>query len=215
MSPEIATSHPLYAPAWNSKVFAKRQKLVIIDEGHSVSVWGRTFRSSYVDIGRLKFLFPRDTTTFYLTSATLPKKILNDVRSIAGLRADRTTLIHRSVDRPNLHYAVLPIRHALHTKYDLGIFAKRADPGLNTSAYFPFGKTVIFFPRRQDAEMATIFLKSRLPDNLRSMVIWYHAGMTDAYRNDATEAVREGRVMVVCASKCFSMVSRCRIAIDY
>lgn len=206
MGPEIAISHPLYAPIWNSRIFAQREKLVIIDEGHAISVWGRTFRSSYVDIGRLKFLFPRETTTFYLTSATLPKKILGDVRSIAGLRADRTTLIHRTVDRPNLHYAVVPIRYPLHTKYDLGIVVKRAEPGLPVSAYFPLGKTVVFFPRRQDAEMATIFLKSRLPGEMRDMVIWYHAGMTDVYRNDSTDAVRDNRIMVVCASKCFSMV---------
>ncbi|KAG8915678.1 hypothetical protein FRC00_001312 [Tulasnella sp. 408] len=102
ISPELAASDPRFTNQWRNEKLRKRSFAVIIDEAHCVPQWGNTFRSGYLDVIRLPFLFPPDTS-LYLTSATLPSADLKQLISLTGLSKTSSVVIHRSNERPNVH----------------------------------------------------------------------------------------------------------------
>lgn len=87
---------------------------VNIDEVHCISQWGPTFRPSYLRLGVLRALLPSGTP-FFITSATLPTKMLDDVRALLGFK-ETTPVIKISNNRPNIY---LEVREMMHSKVSL------------------------------------------------------------------------------------------------
>lgn len=195
MSPELAASHPAFTKLWSSPQFSDLTKLVILDEVHCVATWGPTFRPAYLDVSRLKFLFPAESTTFYLTSATLPKPTLNEVRSLIGLRKSDVSIIHRSNDRRNIHYAPYWFRYPLSSMLDMVI-------PLRTN-----NQTLVFFQTKREAEKATIVMRSMLPTEKHDTVIWFHAGMSSQWRSEVVEKFNKKEITHINSSVMLSLAS--------
>lgn len=92
-----------------AKQFRKRLHAVNVDEAHCISQWGETFRPSYSRLGSLRALFPPETP-FFITSATLPPKMLDDVKTRLGFRDDCATFVI-SNNRPNIYLEVREMKH--------------------------------------------------------------------------------------------------------
>lgn len=97
-----------------------------MDEAHCISQWGEGFRPSYARIGTLRALAPPGTP-FFITSATLPPKILDDVMDRLGF-SPQTPVIQLSNNRINIMLTVREMQHNKASMKDLdfiiGIDAK-------------------------------------------------------------------------------------------
>jgi superfamily II DNA helicase RecQ len=99
ISPELAISDKFHATAIHPG-FKERLGLVIIDEAHLVSLWGRSFRTEYARLGQLRALFGSHIPWF-ACSATLDDEALKKLKEGAGFKDD-VTIIRTSIDREEL-----------------------------------------------------------------------------------------------------------------
>jgi len=96
ISPELAISDKFHATAIHP-AFKERLSLVVIDEAHLVSQWGRGFRTSYARLGQLRSLFGSHVPWF-ACSATLDDEALAKLKEGAGFEDD-VTIMRRSIPR--------------------------------------------------------------------------------------------------------------------
>ncbi|EMD34258.1 hypothetical protein CERSUDRAFT_55318 [Gelatoporia subvermispora B] len=184
---------------WKNSDFTSRILYFVFDEGHCISEWS-AFREQYKHVGSLRYLIP-DSIPFYVASATLPTPVLSDVTDLLNLRPNQTDHIFRSNDRPDIAIGVRRMRHAADSYHDLDFLIpdnfKDGDP--------PPPKFLIFFNNIREAESAAQHLRSRLPEHLRQKVKWFHSIMSDKYRNDEFEALKNSDVFGLCVTDSFGM----------
>lgn len=174
-----------------------------MDEAQCISLWG-DFRKEYLLIGNLRYLIP-ETIPFYIASATLPSPVLCDISEILRLRPNKTEHVTLSCDRPDIHLAVRQIQHPNHTFHDLAFLLPAGDyvEGI-TSPPEPF---LAFFDSQKTTEQAVYALQMLLPARLRHKIRYFHAGMSDTYRDDEYESLQSGAIWGLFATKAFGLVS--------
>jgi superfamily II DNA helicase RecQ len=89
---------------WEDKHLMSKVISIVWDESQCVSKWG-DFCPEYKTAGNLRHLIPR-RIPFFITSATLPPRVLGDVMAMLDMRMDNTYLFLRSNDCPNVHLVV-------------------------------------------------------------------------------------------------------------
>lgn len=82
--------------------------MVVVDEAHCVVQWGDAFRPSYQQIGQFVASLPRRPVLCAMT-ATADKQLQRGIAQSLGLRHPKRIVM--PVERPNLHYSVLPTVH--------------------------------------------------------------------------------------------------------
>lgn len=82
--------------------------MVVVDEAHCVVQWGDAFRPSYQQIGQFVSSLPRRPVLCAMT-ATADKQLQRGIVQSLGLRHPKRIVM--PVERPNLHYSVLPTVH--------------------------------------------------------------------------------------------------------
>jgi len=53
-------------------------------------------------------------------------------------------------------------------------------------------KFMVFFDNKRKAKSACIFLQTRMPENIKHKVKWFHAGMTESFRKEELQLFKEG-----------------------
>jgi ATP-dependent DNA helicase RecQ len=141
--------------------------LLVVDEVHTVTQWGETFRPSYLELKEIvKKLAPQQITAF---TATASPKIMDRLTHIL-FDGKKPHVVMGNPDRPNISYNAFPTLHKIHDLQTL----------LTHSVTLP---AVAFCSSRKRCEYYAWEMKRRLP-NLA--VRYYHAGL-DRREREATE----------------------------
>jgi ATP-dependent DNA helicase RecQ len=158
--------------------------LFAIDEAHCISQWGHDFRPEYVQLGRLRGLFP-DVPLIALTATADPQTRTDIVRQL-GL--DGAPCHVAGFDRPNIRYTVM---EKVKPFAQLRVFLKgrgEGDPGI-----------VYALSRKRVEDVA-----ARLSDaGYRAAP--YHAGLPDRERQRVQEAFQKDDLQIVVATVAFGM----------
>jgi ATP-dependent DNA helicase RecQ len=130
---------------------------VVIDEAHTVSEWGDSFRKSYLETGRLIEKLNPDAVTAF--TATASEKILERLTSII-FSGKNINMISANPDRTNIKYSVIK---TISREHDLIKLAEKCEK-----------PAVIFCSSRVSAELTASLLikKSSIKE-----VKFYHAGL--------------------------------------
>jgi superfamily II DNA helicase RecQ len=139
ISPELASS-PEASELWKNTAFNSKLLYVVLDEALCVSQWGTAFRNSYLHIGNLRYMIPRNIP-FFAASATLPDRLLRDVLRILRFRLDQTDSYTHLNDRPTIHLAAQKMDHGHTTYLDLDFLI----PDSFSAQSQPPPKILIFF----------------------------------------------------------------------
>ena len=158
--------------------------LFAIDEAHCVSQWGHDFRPEYVQLGRLRGLFPG--VPLIALTATADPQTRGDIVRQLGL-ADAPCYV-AGFDRPNIRYTV----------------AEKVKP---------FNQLRAFLKERGEGEAGIVYALSRkrveevaarlAEAGLRAAP--YHAGLPDRERQRVQEAFQKDDLQIVVATVAFGM----------
>jgi ATP-dependent DNA helicase RecQ len=157
--------------------------LFAVDEAHCVSQWGHDFRPEYVQLGRLRQLFP--SVPLIALTATADSQTRVDIINRLGLTGADCYLT--GFDRPNIRYTVIP----------------KQKPALQL-AHFLQG-------RGDDAGIVYALSRKRVEEvaeRLRASGISaapYHAGLPDRERERVQEAFLRDDLRIVVATVAFGM----------
>ncbi len=156
-NPETAL-HPKVLP----KLKELKLRHMVIDEMHTVSEWGESFRPVYLEIGRL----PKEAGIPVVTAftATASPLILGNVKNIVFPDVS-PNIITANPDRPNIYYRVLP---CLSKNHELVELLRKGTQSVERPA-------IVFCGSRTGTEMTARILRRRLGED---RIFFYHAGLT-------------------------------------
>lgn len=157
--------------------------LFAIDEAHCVSQWGHDFRPEYVELGRLRSLFP-DTPLIALT-ATADLQTRNDIMKRLGLEDARVYVT--GFDRPNIRYTVVEKRKPFQQLMEF-LAARPQEAG------------IVYALSRKRVEEIALKLKDAGVEAAA-----YHAGLSDRERSRVQDAFLKDDIRVVTATVAFGM----------
>ena len=158
--------------------------LFAIDEAHGVSQWGHDFRPEYVQLGRLRGLFPG--VPLIALTATADPQTRGDIVRQLGL-ADAPCYV-AGFDRPNIRYTVA---EKVKPFNQLRAFLKERGEGEAGIVYA--------LSRKRVAEVAARLAEA----GLRAAP--YHAGLPDRERQRVQEAFQKDDLQIVVATVAFGM----------
>ena len=148
---------------------------LVIDEMHTVSEWGDSFRPTYLQIGRLSEEAGITIVTAF--TATASEHILTRVREIL-FPGESPNIVTANPDRPNIAYRVIP---SLCKDHDLIRLLGRSGPRANTESNSANGTTtpvarpaIVFCGTRRGTERTAHMLRTRLQEE---DIYFYHAGL--------------------------------------
>lgn len=191
----------LFARLCRNTVFTSRLISLIVDEAHCVAIWA-FFRNEYGHLGRIRYLLP-DGLPVVAVSATLPENVLSDTIEKLRLRKGKTIIIRRSNDRPNVHIMVRKIQHTISSFRDLEFLV----PDNWKCGDREPRKFVIFFDKISESVAAGLFLRARLPLDLRDKIKWFHSNMSQRFKEDEVKNLQSRGTWGICATDSFGMVS--------
>ncbi len=158
--------------------------LFAIDEAHCISQWGHDFRPEYVQLGRLRRLFPK--VPIIALTATADSQTRDDILQRLGL--SRAACHITGFDRPNIRYTV-------------------------EDKQKPFAQLLNFLRSREpyDAGIVYALSRKRVEEVAARLVAEgfaaapYHAGLPDRERERVQEAFQRDDLQVVVATVAFGM----------
>ncbi len=179
VAPERLTAPSFLDFAMNADI-----SMVVVDEAHCVSQWGQNFRPSYLKIAEfIQSLKKRPVAGAFTATAT--RKVKDDIVTLLGLHSPMVTAT--GFDRPNLYFEVVKPKDkftALTSFLDLN----RGKSG------------IIYCATRKAVEEVCDRLIEEGWNAAR-----YHAGLSDAERNEAQELfIRDEKPLIV-ATNAFGM----------
>jgi hypothetical protein len=129
----------------NGNTFCRRVICIAIDEAHLIQQW-RSFRVQYTHFGSLRFLFSQ--AAYLLCSATMAPHTRRFVHRTMNLGRN-VSLVHRSVDRPNVFLSMRCISGSVKNHSQLYFLIP---PGISHPGQIP--QTIVFIDSRPEAQAA-------------------------------------------------------------
>ncbi|KAF0220799.1 MAG: ATP-dependent DNA helicase [Geobacteraceae bacterium] len=157
--------------------------LFAIDEAHCVSQWGHDFRPEYVQLGRLRGLFPQ--VPMIALTATADAQTRTDIMARLGLA--RAACHVTGFDRPNIRYTVVEKQKPFNQLMAF-LTTRPDDPGI-----------VYALSRKRVEEVAGRLAEAGIA------AAPYHAGLAGCERKRVQEAFLRDDLRVVVATVAFGM----------
>lgn len=173
ISPELAISNQFRSIAISPE-FQSRLALVVVDEVHLVSHWGRDFRPAYARLNIIRSMLGI-STPWFACSATLDQHTLDSVIKNIGFEYN-IRILRTSIDRPELtiRVGIIPKKSQIPQIRALRyIFSQEVSPGDRANGQRPrayqmpgdIPKTIVFFNTTREARHAREFMRSWLQDS--------------------------------------------------
>ena len=160
----------------------------VIDEAHCVSQWGHDFRASYLELKKIRVIFP--SIPILALTATATPSVTSDVLSQLGLTSNSTVLIRGSLDRPNLQWIVRDKKKVVEEMIKI----------IRTEYAAEKSSGIIYCASKKDCEKVT-------SDLIRAGITagTYHASISDSERSRVQTSWMSGDTQVVVATIAFGM----------
>jgi len=163
---------------------------LVIDETHTVSEWGESFRPSYLEIGRVAKEGEVPVVTAF--TATASPYILERVKEILFPDTSPNVVI-ANPDRPNISYRVEPCLSKNHQL--IMLLGKSTRNRVKRPA-------IVFCRSRTGAELTAQMLRSRLNEK---EIYFYHAGLTREEKGKIEKWFFNSPDGVLCATCAYGM----------
>jgi ATP-dependent DNA helicase RecQ len=155
---------------------------ITVDEAHCISQWGYDFRPSYLKIAEIRSLLPH-VPVLALTATATPQ-VVKDIQEKLEFREEN--VFRMSFHRDNLAYVV---RHTESKESEMLHILQRTQ-----------GSAIIYLRNREDT--------AKIAQTLNTNDITatsYHAGLTNATKDERAQQWQKGEVRVMVATNAFGM----------
>jgi len=156
--------------------------LVAVDEAHCISQWGYDFRPPYLKIAEIRSMLPQVPILAVTASAT--PEVVDDIQD--KLEFKEKNIIRQSFERENLAYVVL------HEENKNGRI-------INMFKKVPGSAIVYAGTRRRTYDFARLLIKNGISAE------HYHAGLSNAEREQKQKNWMIGKTRVIVATNAFGM----------
>ncbi len=200
LAPELLLSYAI-----NSFIGERRIGLLVVDEAHTVTTWGRDFRVDYWFLGDylrnskrvLKYNFP----IFALTAtAVWDPSGRNDMvfDTIRSLNMDPCINYIGVVRRNDISFDINTVD--IQKNYE----TKRSRLTINRIHEFlkDKNKAIVYFPFKSTINT---LMKNEAMEDCSDQVALYHASLNTAEKNSYAEAFKSGEKPIMCATKAYGM----------
>lgn len=140
---------------------------IVIDEAHTLSEWGESFRPAYLKIGAILEQLSCPTITAF--TATASERIIKNINNYL-FSNQKVNIVRGNPDRENIHYS---------TTYSLA--KKESLLGILKNLNTP---TIVFHSSRVSCEVTARYLSYRLQ---RRDILYYHAGLDKESKKEIEE----------------------------
>jgi ATP-dependent DNA helicase RecQ len=189
-----------FSKLWKKADFTHCLINIVWDEAHCISKWAG-FHPEYKDVGRLRYLIPRDIP-FVIVSATLPPAVLADVMTILQVPPKKVEIIRQSNDQSNINPVVRGMKYPMNSFKDLAfLIPEKWKPGDPLPPKF-----LIFFDSIADSVEAANFLRNRLPFEYRHKIKWFNSEMSPEFKVNESDSLRAGVTWGLNCTDSFGMV---------
>ena len=178
----ISNPETLRLPSVSDALSEIRFAHVVVDEAHTVSEWGKTFRSAYLQLRPVLEKLSYDILTAF--TATASEEIMADMKPLI-FGDSQVNLIYGDPDRVNIHYSV--IRTDCKRAALLELIRQAEKP------------LIVFASSRKRVRDLAVFLSEALPG---IPVLFYHAGLTKEEKKDCENCFfdsKDGILTATCA----------------
>lgn len=155
---------------------------IAIDEAHCVSQWGHDFRPAYLNIAKLKSLFP--DKPFIALTASANKRTQQDIIDL--LQLEKPKLFEKSFARQNLYYGVYQVENKEQTIFK--ILTKNPAP------------TIIYARNRRECQFFSTKLNQ---NNFKST--FFHGGLTTSEKKKRLQLWLDEETPIIVATNAFGM----------
>lgn len=156
----------------------------VVDEAHCVSQWGHDFRPDYIEMKKIKEMYP--SVPIVALTATATPKVELDIMS--NLQIRDAVVYKQSFNRENLKYFVKPKTRSV--ELDIVTFIQ---------SHYQNECGIIYCTSKKECEM----ISDKLNKHLKTA--FYHAGLTKKERMSIQSMWNDNRFKIIVATIAFGM----------
>lgn len=211
ITPERFRARPFVSTLLTRMMNDEGLEYIVFDETHCISQWGQEFRPDYLYAAKkcAKYQKKFKKTCVALFSATVTKQVENDIRKNFNDLGERLGQDDEAATPVRNHIGMdfQLVDHTTEARIDKIVeFIQKFQVNTYKS------RVLIFCRKKKECEEVAAELQRRAENandlfisNFEGKFGYFHAGMDSEDRNEMFTAYKDGKVVVLCATKAFGM----------